>query len=168
AAPVQAAAPHDVPPDPRAVTTGPTTDTPVFGVTMESTSPAATGPAMPVGNTSRPQPGPAPAQAAAPLAAPVAAYQATVMPLPQGRCAGTYTDEARQAGVEGTVVVDLTVGADGRTRDLQVVSGLPHGLTEAALTALRGCRFTPGEKDGAKVAVRIRGFKIRFVLDASP
>jgi hypothetical protein len=41
---------------------------------------------------------------------------------------------------------------------------LPNGLTEAAVAALRGCHFSPGEKDGKPVAVRVRGFKIRFVL----
>jgi hypothetical protein len=45
-----------------------------------------------------------------------------------------------------------------------VVSGLTHGLTEAAITALRECRFSPGKKSGEAVPVRVRGFKIRFVL----
>jgi len=88
------------------------------------------------------------------------------MPLPQGRCAGQYTDAAREAGIEGVVVLDLIVDATGRAKDIEVVEGLDHGLTEAAIAALRACRFSPGEKDGAAVPVRVRGFKIRFVLDA--
>jgi TonB family protein len=87
------------------------------------------------------------------------------MPLPIGRCSGKYTNEARAAGIEGTVVLDLVVGEDGRVRDITVVEGLSHGLTDAALAAIRECRFTPGESGGARVAVRIRGFKIRFYLD---
>ena len=86
------------------------------------------------------------------------------MPLPQGRCFGKYTDEAREAGVEGTVVLDLIVGDDGRVRDVKVVEGLDHGLTQSAIAALRDCRFSPGEKDGTPVPVKIRGFKIHFVL----
>ncbi len=162
---IVAATPKDTPPaDHAPVATG-TTDKPVFGVTLESTSQGGTGPAMPIGNTTRAQPGATAAPSSVePLAAPVAAYEATRMPLPEGRCSGTYTDDARQAGVEGTVVLDLVVGADGATHDIQVVSGLPHGLTEAAIAALRTCRFSPGEKDGQPVAVRVRGFKIRFVL----
>jgi TonB family protein len=87
------------------------------------------------------------------------------MPLPEGRCAGRYTDEARQAAIEGTVVLDIIVDENGRVRDIHVVSGLPHGLTQAAITALKECRFSPGEKDGTRVPVRVPGFKIRFLLD---
>jgi protein TonB len=130
---------------------------------MESTSQGG-GPAVPVGNTTQPAPTANAGSAVKPLAEPVAAYEVTKMPLPQGRCAGKYTDEAKQAGIEGVVVLDLVVSEDGRTRDIQVVSGLSHGLTEAAIAALRACQFDPGERNGAHVPVRIRGFKIRFVL----
>ena len=44
------------------------------------------------------------------------------------------------------------------------LSLLLAGLTEAAVAALQACRFSPGEKDGKPVPVRVRGFKIRFVL----
>jgi periplasmic protein TonB len=94
----------------------------------------------------------------------IGAFEATKMPLPQGRCFGKYTEEAKAAGVEGTVVLDLVVDENGHAREIQVVSGLANGLTEAAVTALKQCSFSPGEKDGARVAVKIRGFKIRFVL----
>ena len=87
------------------------------------------------------------------------------MPLPRGRCAGAYTDAAREAGVEGVVVLDLVVDEQGRAREITVVEKLPHGLTEAAVAALRACRFDPGERAGVAVPVRVRGFKIRFVLD---
>jgi len=89
---------------------------------------------------------------------------ASVLPLPLGRCSGSYTEEARRAGVEGTVILDMVVGEDGRARDIAVVRGLEHGLTAAAVAALRRCRFKPGEQGGAPVAVRLRGFKIRFLL----
>jgi protein TonB len=113
----------------------------------------------------RPQPGAAPAGPVAPQAAPVAAYEVTKMPLPQGRCSGKYTEEARGAAVEGTVVLDLIVDEQGRARDIKVTQGLGHGLTQAAIAALGDCRFAPGEKDGRPVPVRVRGFKIRFVMN---
>lgn len=87
------------------------------------------------------------------------------MPLPHGRCAGKYTDAARAAGIEGVVVLDLVVDASGHAREITVVEGLGDGLTEAAIEALRRCTFTAGEKDGKPVPVRVRGFKIRFMLD---
>jgi periplasmic protein TonB len=142
---------------------------PVFGLSMESTSAHGSGPAMPVGNTLQTrQKGPAAKpEAVKPLAAPVRAYEVTKMPLPRGRCSGEYTDGAKAAGIEGTVVLDLVVGADGVPREITVVKGLPHGLTEAAVAAVQKCRFVPGERDGSPVAVRLRGFKIRFVLQGN-
>lgn len=160
---VQDTTPKDVPIPDHAVVAPGATGTPVFGVTMESTSQGGTGPAVQVGNTTTPQSGPAPAEVK-PQGAPVAAVEVTKMPLPQGRCSGKYTDAAREAGLEGVVVLDLVVDEKGRARDIKVVSGLEHGLTEAAITALKECQFSPGEKAGAPVAVRVRGFKIRFVM----
>ncbi|MFT3693044.1 MAG: energy transducer TonB [Kofleriaceae bacterium] len=136
-------------------------DGPVFGVSMESTSQQGTAP-MPTGSTTAPKGQAAPAKSAAVAA--IGAQDATKLPLPQGRCFGQYTDEARAAGLEGTVVLDLTVDETGRAREITVVQGLDHGLSDAAKRAMIACHFTPGEKDGKPVAVRIRGFKIQFVL----
>lgn len=160
--------PVDTPPVDHAPTTTDTTTTPVFGVTMESTSQGGSGPAMSVGNTTRPAPAAGAGTAVKPLAAPVAAVEVTKMPLPHGRCAGKYTEEALAAGVEGVVVLDVTVDEHGRARDITVVQGLSHGLTEAAITALSACTFTPGEKDGTPVPVRVRGYKVRFIPPDSP
>jgi protein TonB len=158
-------APRDTPPPDRPSNVADDSATPVFGVTMESTSQAGRGPAMPIGNSARPTTAPSPAEPAAkPLPAPVPDYEVTTMPLPQGRCIGQYTDEAKLAAIEGTVVLDLIVSETGRVRDVRVVSGLGHGLTEAAIAAVKGCRFSPGEKNGSPVPVRVRGFKIRFLL----
>jgi TonB family protein len=85
-------------------------------------------------------------------------------PLPHGRCAGTYTKEALAAGIEGVVVLDVTVDEHGRPRDITVVQGLSHGLTDPALSALSACTFTPGESNGTPVPVRVRGYKVRFIL----
>jgi len=166
APPTHVPPPPDAPPPPEhpAVTgTGPAA--PVFGVTMASTSQAGAGPAMPIGNTGGAF---APAEEAhkgtkEPLP-PVPAYEVTTMPLPEGRCDGKYTEEARSAAIEGTVILDLIVSETGRVRDVQIVSGLGHGLTEAAVAAAKRCHFSPGEKNGTPVPVRVRGFKIRFLL----
>lgn len=158
AAPAETAAPN------AAVGTTDAPAQPVFGVTMESTSTGGTTTA-PVGNTTVPQPGGRESGGGpAKQLAPAAAAEVTKMPLPQGACSGKYTDDARAAGIEGTVVLDLVVDETGRARDIAVVSGLDHGLTEAAIAALKACRFSPGERSGQKVPVRVRGFKIRFVM----
>ncbi len=167
--PVRPTRPALLTPQPRTSTaTGPATETPapaVYGVTMESTSKTGGGPAVPVGNTGSPA---APRQPAAPPGPPAvaAAHEVTKMPMPRGRCSGTYTQAARDAGIEGVVVLDLVVDEHGRAREITMVSGLAHGLTEAAISALRTCPFDPGQRAGTAVPVRVRGFKIRFVLDS--
>jgi periplasmic protein TonB len=161
--------PRDVPPTERPATAGDATGEPVFGLSLDSTSARGAGPAMPVGNTLQvKQHGPAVTPGKVkPLLPPVQAYEVTKMPLPRGRCTGEYSDAAKAAGIEGTVILDLIVSEDGSPRDITVVQGLGHGLTEAAVAALKKCRFTPGERDGKPVPVRVRGFKIRFFLQAS-
>jgi TonB family protein len=165
-------APKDVPPPTeRPATTDDATNVPVFGISMESTSAAGNGPVMRVGNTLQTKPrdheGAVAPSGVKPLAAPVQAYEVTKMPLPKGDCSGQYTEEARAAGLEGIVILDLVVDEQGRARDIKVVQGLGSGLTEAAKRALQGCTFTPGERDGKLVPVRVRSFKIRFRLRES-
>jgi TonB family protein len=160
------AVPKAVPPPPDVLPHAGDSTAPVFGVTMESTSQSGTGASLPVGNSTVAPEKPGDERGAVKaLAPPVPEYQVTTMPLPQGRCVGRYTEEAKQAAVEGTVVLDLVIAETGRVREVHVVSGLDHGLTEAAIAAAKECRFSPGERDGVAVPVRVRQFKIRFLLE---
>ena len=65
-----------------------------------------------------------------------------------------YTDEARNARIEGTVALDLEFTAAGEVRVLRVVSGLGHGLDEAAERAASRIRFKPAQSDGRTVVSR--------------
>ena len=166
--PAQAHAPKEATPTERP-TTGDTGATPVFGISMESTSSAGSGPSLPVGNTlqARPHthPGDSDPGAAEALTAPVPAYEVTKMPLPKGgEPEAKYTEKAREAGLEGVVIFDLVVDEHGRARDIKVVQGLGLGLTEAATREVRRMEFWPGERNGTPVPVRLRGLKIRFRL----
>ncbi|MEZ5391631.1 MAG: TonB family protein [Bryobacterales bacterium] len=62
-----------------------------------------------------------------------------------------YTAEARQARVEGEVVLEARFGANGSVTVLRVVSRLGHGLDEAAAAALRAMRFEPAKRGGVPV-----------------
>ena len=66
-----------------------------------------------------------------------------------------YSEEARKAKYQGTVVLGLIVDANGRPRGLKVEKGLGMGLDEKALEAVRNWKFEPAEKDGKPVAVMI-------------
>jgi protein TonB len=164
------APPKPVPPTERPDQSETAGNTPVFGISMESTSSAGSGPAMRVGNTLQTKPRDHAGEAAVgarPLAAPVPAYEVTKLPLPRGECSGKYTDEARAAGLEGTVILTFVVDEHGRVRDIKVLQGLGHGLTEAAKRALAACAFSPGERDGKPVPTRVPSFKVRFSIRES-
>jgi TonB family protein len=65
-----------------------------------------------------------------------------------------YTDEARNARIEGTVSLELEFAAAGDVRVLRVVRGLGHGLDEAAERAALGIRFKPAQSAGRPVDSR--------------
>jgi TonB family protein len=60
--------------------------------------------------------------------------------------AGEYSDEARLAELEGTVVVTGILGEDGRAKDLSVAQTLGLGLDENAIQAVQQWRLKPGTK----------------------
>ena len=66
-----------------------------------------------------------------------------------------YSEEARKAKFQGTVVLWMIVAPDGRARDIRVVRSLGMGLDEKAIEAVRTWRFDPARKDGQPVAVQI-------------
>lgn len=57
-----------------------------------------------------------------------------------------YPELARLARLEGTVVVRVLVGADGRVLEAVVVKGVHPQLDRAAVAAARQCRFKPGRQ----------------------
>jgi protein TonB len=75
-----------------------------------------------------------------------------------------YPAQARQQGIEGTVVLKLTVAADGRPTNVTVNrSSGSAALDEAAVEHVRKARFSPALKDGEPVAMTIT-FRVRFRL----
>lgn len=64
-----------------------------------------------------------------------------------------YSSEARKAGLQGTVLVSLVVGADGIPQNVKVLRGLGLGLDEKAVEAVQGWKFQPAKKAGEPIAV---------------
>jgi protein TonB len=64
----------------------------------------------------------------------------------------TYTRQARRLGIEGDVVVRLEIGADGRVRDIVVISGIPL-LDDQVVRTLRRWRFSPPVVGGRRVPI---------------
>lgn len=66
-----------------------------------------------------------------------------------------FSEEARIAKFQGEVTLLVTIGTDGRARNLTVVRSLGMGLDEKAKEAVRTWRFDPAKKDGRPVAVQM-------------
>jgi len=64
-----------------------------------------------------------------------------------------YTDEARQAQVQGTVVLKVTLLANGTVGSIVPMSRLGYGLTEKAIAAAREIRFEPKKVNGVAQSV---------------
>ena len=64
-----------------------------------------------------------------------------------------YSEEARKAKFQGTVVLYVEVDEKGIPRNLRVVRALGLGLDDKALEAVQKWRFKPGLKDGKPVPV---------------
>ena len=62
------------------------------------------------------------------------------------------TPEAIKKKVGGTIVVKAVLRSSGRVTDIQVVTGLPHGLTQLAVEGVRKTYFLPALKDGKRVS----------------
>lgn len=59
-----------------------------------------------------------------------------------------YTDEARRARIQGTVVLHIEVDTRGQPQNITVRQSLGLGLDERAIEAVRRWRFRPGYRDG--------------------
>ena len=62
-----------------------------------------------------------------------------------------FSEEARKAKYQGTVVLTIEVGEDGKARRFQVVRGLGLGLDEKAIEAVTQWRFRPALRSGKPV-----------------
>ncbi len=74
-------------------------------------------------------------------------------PVPVYKIEPEYSEEARKAKYQGTVVLSVIIDAAGKPTNLKVVRPLGLGLDEKAIEAVRKWRFRPGTKEGKPVAV---------------
>ena len=74
-----------------------------------------------------------------------------------------YTAEGRSLKLEGDVVIDVVFLSNGTMQVNHVVSGLGHGLDEAAVRAAQQIKFKPAKRDGQPVDYPAR-VRIEFRL----
>jgi len=77
-------------------------------------------------------------------------------PVPLRPIRPKYPEIAQEAGIEGTVVVQVFVDAKGRVKETIILKGIPNtGLDEAASDAIRKVRFRPAKQRERAVGVWI-------------
>ena len=77
-------------------------------------------------------------------------------PQPLSSIRPVYPEIAQEAGIEGTVVVQVFVDNRGRVQDTLILKGIPNtGLDEAAVAAIKKTRFRPARQRERAVGVWI-------------
>jgi protein TonB len=74
-------------------------------------------------------------------------------PRPIYRPEPQYSEEARKAKWQGSVLLSLVVDENGKPIQIKVIRPLGLGLDEKAIEAVSQWKFEPGKKDGKPVAV---------------
>jgi TonB family protein len=89
-----------------------------------------------------------------------------VPPTIEHRVEPKYTDEARRMHLSGTIVLQAVIRTDGTIDILRVVRGLPAGLTDSAIEAIKQWQFKPGQKDGQNTDIGLN-VEVNFNLAAN-
>jgi protein TonB len=154
AAPAPAPAPA---PDPVAAAHPALAALPDFGISMNG-GPGGGGIAVPMGGAAPPPQAEAPKKEKVfgstgekPAAAGDGCDEDLVKAKAQGFVKPTYSDDARAAGIEGRVRVEISIDETGHVVSAKIVSGLGHGLDESAIDAAKRMTFTPATKCGTAV-----------------
>lgn len=76
-----------------------------------------------------------------------------------------YPQTLKDAGLEGTVIVEGRIGIDGFASDLRVLSAVHPALASAAVEAVQAERWEPGRVRGVAIEVPLR-MTIDYILHA--
>ena len=85
-------------------------------------------------------------------------------PVTISRGEPNYTDTARKARVAGVVIVEAIIDKQGNVDNARIIKGLPMGLSEEAVKAVKRWKFRPGTLNGEPVAT-IFNLTVNFKLD---
>jgi protein TonB len=76
-----------------------------------------------------------------------------------------YTDVARKASIAGIVIVEAIIDEHGNVDNVKVIKGLPMGLSEEAVEAVKKWKFRPGTLNGDPIPV-IFNLTVNFTLNS--
>lgn len=84
---------------------------------------------------------------------PLAVAGEVIRPVKLSGADPAYSEAARRARIQGSVIVQATVSREGRVTDVQLVKDLPLGLGDATVQAVRQWVFKPATLRGKPVPV---------------
>lgn len=100
-----------------------------------------------------PPPPPPPPPAQEPSDGPLRVGGDVKAPVAINRAKPDYTDAARKGHITGVVIVETVINKQGEVEQVKVLKGLPLGLSEEAVDAVKKWRFKPGTLNGEPVNV---------------
>jgi TonB family protein len=109
------------------------------------------GPALGALPESSPAPRAAPVEP--PLPGPYRAGDSFTSPTLIFKVEPEYTQEARAARIEGTVILSIEVDAKGIPQNIKLLRSFAPGLEQKAIDAVSRWRFRPAMRDGQPVAI---------------
>ncbi len=135
-----------------------------FELTLDSTvSKNSSGIAVATGATPSAAPGSASGDPDAEAPAQVSYSRLEVAPRLKREFKAPYPEAARAEGIEGTVVMKLTINELGRVTQVRIVRGINDELDRATKSAARRLLFNPGMVDGE--AVITTGYVLRYTWE---
>ena len=161
--------PNQTPP-PQAAPAAP----PVFGITMSSVVAGTTGVGVPIGNTTMTKPGTGATTPAQPYAGPggdPVAFVPEIYIVTRPRVlfevnsADIYPEDAKAMGIEGSVKLSVGLDDKGSVIQVKIVKRAGHGFDEAAVEALKKCKFSPAISSAGRAVPYRFEYTYKFQLD---
>lgn len=137
---------------------------PVFGLTDKSLTSEGADVKVKLGNTIAKEVDQIESDGKDSLPIPVDEFLITRMPRVISEVRIPFPPEARKLGIQGAVIADLIIDAEGAVRDVTLVKGLSPILDQLALEALQQFKFQPASVGDQAVPVKIR-YSYRFTLE---
>jgi TonB family protein len=95
--------------------------------------------------------------------------EVTRRPLLVPRDSPELTPQALAHNVRGRVVLSAVLCHTGKVTDIQIIEGLPFGVTEKVIEAARQIQFEPAERNGRRVSQLTRfEYSFSYIGDRRP
>ncbi len=85
--------------------------------------------------------------------------------LPKKVIKPVYTKEAKEAEIEGQIILKITIEKDGSVKAAEVLKGLGYGLDEEAVKAVKQFLFEPAVLTNGESTSSIITYTINFILE---